>query len=268
MIKAWEMKDLYRPTEDRPAGSWANRWVLGPDGQPAVAAVIELSGTNDQTLARLLAGNRLVRQWAAAAEAYEDAARRAAEEEPPQTLTTVDNEGTPTTVPNPGHAEWLAAQQTLAAADAALLHLVQTRAGTLAADAGTGGTEAPFSLQPALDQLEGVSLDPRSQTADWNGSAWVVRSATAEELAPMDALAPRYLPPRDFFTLFTPAELGGIRAAAAGGDVVAFSVYTDAAAARFIDRRDPATAAGLAALVERNLLTPARVPLILAGAPA
>lgn len=164
-------------------GRYLARWTL-IDGRPCCPdAPLILDGALDATVAATIAVNRAVAAIAAHAEQVEAAAAMAAREPPPVTVLSADGDpdAPPMVVPNPARAEWDAAVALLAdvAGDDDLQHLLRTRADALSCDDAGQRTEAAWSLSlpPVPD------LAPLTQTADWDGAAWVVRALTAEERA-------------------------------------------------------------------------------------
>lgn len=105
------------------------RWMM-LDGQPRCPFdALDVYRLTPAEAAAVLAGNAAVREAVAAVEALEAAHRIRSGEEPPETLADVDGEGEPVEVPNPAHAAWAAAGDTIAEASAETLALHQVRNG-------------------------------------------------------------------------------------------------------------------------------------------
>lgn len=161
-------------------GLYLGRWTMA-DGYPrCIQAPLILADADPHAVAATIAVNRAVAGLCAQAEAVEAAAMLAAMPAPPETMLTAGPDGEAVAVANPAHAAWVSAGALLAdaAGQADLQHLLRTRAGTLTVDEA-GAEEAGWvlSLPPV------PTLDPLTQTADWDGADWIVRDLTGAEAA-------------------------------------------------------------------------------------
>ncbi|MBP7339646.1 hypothetical protein [Niveispirillum sp.] len=162
------------------AGRYLSVWSM-VDGYPRCPApALVLGTTAPADVAAQIAVNRAVAAICARAERAEADAVMVGQDAPPETILVPGPDGEVVAMANPAHAAWIAATERLASAamDADTLHLLRTRAGALDVDAA-GVTEPGWvlSLPPV------PPLDPLTQTADWDGGAWVVRHLTVDEAA-------------------------------------------------------------------------------------
>lgn len=163
-------------------GRYLARWTLVGGHPRCILPPLALADSAAGAVADAIAINRAVAQMAARAEAVEAAAVLAAQEPPPETMMApgpgIDDP--PLVVPSPARAAWDAAVALLAgaASDGDLQHLLRTRADALLLDDWGQPAEAAWALTlPSLP-----ALDPMTQTADWDGAAWVVRELTEEQV--------------------------------------------------------------------------------------
>ncbi|MEA1674113.1 hypothetical protein [Nitrospirillum sp. BR 11163] len=259
MLRSTDMRDLY------PNGRYLHRWGI-IDGWPrCVAAPLTLVEEECAPIARHLAVNAAARSLVAAADAYEAAVALIASPCPPDTLAAgPDDEA----APNPAHAAWVDASALVAGADADLLNLVSTRAGTLPVDE----FDAPIGAF-AFDPPDPPAFALGTETADWNGTSWTVRPLTADEAVTWRAIMavkyPRRMSASDLVVrLLTPAEWAAIVEDAhptAGGPALGNLLI--GAGTQYVDLDSARTAGQLQDWVDRGLITADRMAWILTGMP-
>lgn len=162
------------------AGRYLSVWSMLAGYPRCPAPALVLGTTPPGAVAATIAVNRAIAAICARAEQAEADAVMAAQAAPPETILTPGPDGEPVEVPNPAHAAWVVATARLAAdaMDTDFRHLLRTRAGAPLQDmSGVAEPEWALSLPPV------PALDPLTQTADWDGGAWVVRALSAAELA-------------------------------------------------------------------------------------
>lgn len=154
-------------------GRYLHRWTLVAGSPRCVETALYLPDADEGEIAQALAVNRAIRAAGAAVESYERAQRLLAGDAPESWVPGTNDQGDAIMTVNPAWTAYLAAQVIVAGAGSDLIHMARTRADVL--DEG----EAPYDL--TLPPLP--ALDPRTETADWAGGAWVVRDLTGDELA-------------------------------------------------------------------------------------
>lgn len=125
MIRSEDIQDYYQD------GARIRVWSIDDAGQPRCLVDAPLvADLSSQEVSDQEAANASVRASIADVEAYEAALKLSAQDEPPATVTEYDEQGEPSEVANPDHADWVAAGETVANVSAETLELAQKRAGT------------------------------------------------------------------------------------------------------------------------------------------